>query len=378
VFAVVAVVAATAASCGRSDSSVPSISLVTPDRGRTAVVVSHLPAATLAALGGGTRTTDEWVSVLKVSVATDAPPIVGAYAVDASALTFTPAFPFDAGRPYVVRFDPAAIGGGAVLLGTVSLPASTAVPSTTVSAVYPSGETLPENLLRLYIHFSAPMGMSGGIDHVQLLDEAGLIVEGAFLPLDYEFWDSDRQRFTAFLDPGRVKRGILPNRQSGRALKRGGRYTLVVMTTWRDGNGLPLKEEFRRTFTAGAAEMRGLDTTHWRIESPRRAGPSGPAAGPLVVSFPTPLDRGLLMRALGVQRDGKPIDGEARVDAGETRWIFTPREPWSPGRYELVALSILEDPAGNQIGKAFEIDNFETIDKSPDPKTITIQFVVGG
>jgi len=28
-------------------------------------------------------------------------------------------------------------------------------------------------------------------------------------------------------------------------------------------------------------------------------------------------------------------------------------------------------------GKAFEIDNFETVDKSPDPKTIAIPFVIG-
>jgi hypothetical protein len=36
----------------------------------------------------------------------------------------------------------------------------------------------------------------------------------------------------------------------------------------------------------------------------------------------------------------------------------------------------LEDLAGNQIGRAFEVDNFDTVDKSPDPQTITIPFRV--
>ena len=46
---------------------------------------------------------------------------------------------------------------------------------------------VPENLLRLYIEFSAPMNGSG-IEHLALLDDAGTPVDGAFLPLDYEFW----------------------------------------------------------------------------------------------------------------------------------------------------------------------------------------------
>jgi hypothetical protein len=38
--------------------------------------------------------------------------------------------------------------------------------------------------------------------------------------------------------------------------------------------------------------------------------------------------------------------------------------------------STLEDPAGNQIGRAFEVDSFDTVDRSPSAKTITIPFNV--
>ncbi len=51
------------------------------------------------------------------------------------------------------------------------------------------------------------------------------------------------------------------------------------------------------------------------------------------------------------------------------------RTPWSAGAYKLVALSILEDLAGNQIGKPFEIDVFERADRLDDPPaTTTIPF----
>jgi hypothetical protein len=375
---VVILIALTAAACGRSEPSVPSIGLIKPDSGPAFIQVIGLPASTLSSLSTTSRSPERWAEILRVSVSAGGTPILGDYRVVDRTLRFTPAFPFDPGRPYAVRFHAAAAGDtSAPIFGTFALPRPAATAATSVTAVYPSGDVVPENLLRMYVEFSGPMGGSGGIDHLQLLDQSGAVVEGAFLPLDYEFWNMERTRFTVFFDPGRVKRGILPNRQSGRALKRGQRYTLVVTPAWRDANGQPLKEEFRRTFTAGPAEMQPLDTASWKVEPPRGAGPVGPAGDSLTVTFPKPLDHGLLMRALGVRKDGREIDGDARLGAGETQWIFTPRQAWSPGRYELIALSFLEDPAGNQIGRAFEVDNFETVDKDPDPQTIAIPFVVG-
>jgi hypothetical protein len=204
-----------------------------------------------------------------------------------------------------------------------------------------------------------------------LLDERGKEVPGPFLPLDYEFWNADRTRFTVFFDPGRVKKGILPNKQMGRALEVGHTYTLLVRSEWQDASGLPLKESFRRTFRAGPADTQPLDTAKWRIDGPPAGGRT-----PLVVTFPEPVDHGLLFRALGVRSAGQPLDGDVTVEASETRWTFTPRDAWRAGTYDLLALSILEDRAGNQIGRAFEVDNFETVDKGPDPRTMTLPFQV--
>ena len=164
--------------------------------------------------------------LFRVAVSETSPGMLGTYAIADNALRFTPQFPLDAGRLYVVRFDPGTSArsqraAAPPIVATVSVPAKHVAPSTTVARVYPSGDAVPENLLRMYIEFSGPMGRPSGIPHLKLLGSTAGEIEGAFLPLDYEFWDSDHTRFTAFLDPGRVKSGILPNKQMGRALDAG-------------------------------------------------------------------------------------------------------------------------------------------------------------
>ncbi len=280
-------------------------------------------------------------------------------------------FPFDDGREYDVVLDPARLPGvdGApwrqqLVTAVVGKPAVARTPSTVVTHVYPSADIVPANQLRMYLHFSAPMDWRSGYDYLTLLDERGQEVVDAFLPLDADFWNDDRTRYTVFFDPGRVKRGILPNRQMGRALEAGKRYTLVVKREWRDGHGLPLKEEFRHEFRASPPIERALTMTAWRV-TPPKAGTREPVA----VTFPNPLDHGLLRRALGVAKGGAAVVGDVSIESDETRWLFTPRDAWAPGDYELVALAFLEDLAGNRIGRAVRSRQLRTHRHHPRART---------
>ncbi len=99
-----------------------------------------------------------------------------------------------------------------------------------------------------------------------------------FLPLDAEFWNDDRTRYTVFFDPGRQKRGIAPIADMGRSLTAGKSYTLVVDAEWRDGEGLPLKQPYRRTFKVGPPDEKPLDPKSWKIDAPA-AGTSAAADG---------------------------------------------------------------------------------------------------
>ncbi len=339
------------------------------------VRVSGLSADELTALRGVAWREEAWHALMTVTVAGEAIPVAGRYIASREALEFHPRFPFDPGRSYTVRFDPARLPAprvATVVETTVGLPAREAAPPTTVTAIVPSGDVWPANLLRFYIHFSAPMSRTDGVEFVRLFDDAGKEVTGALLRSPIEFWNPERTRYTVFFDPGRVKRGILPNRTLGRALEPGRQYEVVVDAAWRDGEGRRLAQSARRSFRVGPPIERALALSDWRL-APPRAG----TTDPLVVKFPHALDDGLLRRAVGVASAGRdPLDGTVAVADGETEWRFTPARPWRAGAHELLVLSILEDPSGNRIGRAFEVEAAQVEDEPPPPEQRTLPFVI--
>ena len=369
---------ALAAACGAPAAPI-SLSIVpASDAGSAHISVSGLSATELNTLRAAPPPADVWLAMLSVRVAgadPAQPAVAGVYMVGAETLTFTPRFSFDAGRAYDVAFDPSKLPTprrDAVVRASLALPKIDRVPSAVVTRILPTSEVIPENLLRMYIEFSKPMGRATGLPFVRLLDDRGEEVREPFLPLDVEFWNPDYTRFTVFFDPGRVKRGILPNEQLGRALVVGRRYTVVVDAAWRDAQGTPLKSEYRQQFRVVPADNQPIALKQWRITAPRSGG-----RDPLIVAFPDPLDHGLLSRSLGVARPGGGVvTGVVRVDPGETRWNFTPDANWSAGSYELVVLGVLEDVAGNQIDKPFEVDMFKRIDTTSKPSERRLKFDV--
>ena len=231
------------------------------------------------------------------------------------------------------------------LTAVVGRPAVARSPSTVVTHVYPSGDVVPANQLRMYLHFSAPMDWRSGYDYVTLLDDRGEEVVDAFLPLDADFWNDDRTRYTVFFDPGRVKRGILPNRQMGRALEAGKRYTLVVKREWRDGHGLPLKEEFRHEFQASPPIERPLTMAAWKVT---RAGGGHARAGGGDVPG-SARSRPAAARARRRESGGAAARGRGRHrERRNALALHAARRRGLAGDYDLVALAFLEDLAGNR------------------------------
>ena len=75
--------------------------------------------------------------------------------------------------------------------------------------------------------------------------------------------------------------------------------------------------------------------------------------------------------------DGKPLEARSSSARSELTWAFTPAEPWKAGADNLVAFAMLEDLAGNRIGRAFEVDQFDRTDKSGEPEKTLIPFQSG-
>ena len=315
----------------------------------------------------------DWQRLLRVAVeATPALAIAGKYVVGADALAFQPAFPFDAGRSYLVRLDLSTLPTprpGPPVTTSVGLVATDPGPPVEVTAIYPSADVWPENLLRFYIHFSGPMARQGGIEHVRLIADAGEEVRDALLASPVDFWSPDQRRFTVFFDPGRVKSDLVPNQELGRALVAGKRYTIEVDSAWKDALGRPLRETYRHSFEAGPAVDAPMALSEWRLSVP-----SAGSREPLVLTLPRALDHALLERGVGVARDGAALDGRVAVGAHETTWRFGPAEPWRERTYELIVLGEVEDPQGNRIDQAFEVNPLAEAGRPERPDRYTIPF----
>ncbi|NIP93248.1 MAG: hypothetical protein GWO24_07240, partial [Akkermansiaceae bacterium] len=91
------------------------------------------------------------------------------------------------------------------------VPAARPGPRTTVTHVAPGADVLPFNLLKFYLHFSAPMTRGRAYQHITLRHHDGQPVADPFLELPEELWNPEMTRLTILLDPGRIKRGLLPN-----------------------------------------------------------------------------------------------------------------------------------------------------------------------
>lgn len=296
--------------------------------------------------------------------------MVGDYAKEKDRLTFKPRYPLDAGVRYQAVFR--ASKQAEPVIQEIALPKPKVESTTVVEHVYPSGSVLPENLLRFYIHFSAPMERGSIYQHVHLIDDKGKEIEMPFLELDEEFWDREQKRFTLFFDPGRIKRGLKPREDLGPALEENRSYRLVIDKNLLDARGAPLKEAHTKPFKVVAPDDLSPDPKTWKIE-PAAAGSSDA----LTVVFSKPLDHSLLQRLMTVlDADGQRLPGRITVSGEETRWHFQPEKPWSAGAYQVLVKTTLEDRCGNSIERPFEIDVFNAVQKKIESGELKLPFQV--
>lgn len=304
------------------------------------------------------------------------PAIGGIYSVAGDAVRLTPQYPLRSGMSYQAEYYPPArrsVDSPARYEVKIHLPAPPPAPPTSVTAIYPSASVLPENQLRFYVHFSAPMAAGNAYEHVTLYKANGDIVKRAFLEIGEELWDGTGTRITLLFDPGRVKKGLSPRFMFGPVLETGQDYRLVIEKTWRDANNQQLTANFEKKFTAGPAVETAVDIKQWKVEPPAASDKSNP----LTVQFPRSLDRALLLRMLTVvDAKGQEVEGDITLADDERRWEFRPKQAMSAGNYSLVIDTALEDSAGNNVARPFEIDIFEQVDKTPGPEFVKLPFTI--
>jgi len=354
------------------------------DTGKVIVEVSGLGSALLEELRQLKWEPFQWQRVLSVFADQDGlavegapPPMLGFYRVQAQTVRFEPRFPLQPGVRYRAVFRPSEIptkdrAEAGVIATIFRVPPRPRNPTTEVTQIYPTSDILPENLLKFYIHFSAPMSRGHIYDHIHLRDQEGQAIELPFLEIDEELWDPALTRLTLFIDPGRIKRGVLPLEEIGPALQAGKQFTLVINRAWQDGEGNPLKKSFRKQFQVGPPDRTPPDPRQWKVQPPKAQTREG-----LRIVFSDPMDHALAQRLIKVvAKAGGPVDGQVLIGDQERTWTFIPAAPWERGTFNLIVVTSLEDLAGNNIGKPFEVDLFENIQRKVATSTIQMPFEI--
>ncbi|WP_367989391.1 hypothetical protein AB2S62_19320 [Vibrio sp. NTOU-M3] len=218
-----------------------------------------------------------------------------------------------------------------------------------VSAVYPTADTLPENLLRFYIYFDQPMSTEDTLSNIYLKTNGGERLEGVFLDNKFSLWSPDRTRLTLLFDPGRVKTGLVAHNALGRALKTGLTYRLVVDVGAM--KQLNCSAVYIKEFSVEEANYDKPMITNWRINQPKYG-----TRQPLTIGFERPIDHTSLAFRIRVRNsNNETVSGSIDLGSHEKKWIFVPELNWAKDQtYALFIDPILEDIVGNRITGLFD------------------------
>jgi hypothetical protein len=345
-----------------------------------AVEVDGLSQAALNRLRRDHRTEADWRRLFPVFAeqpdasrdrAHAMPPMAGTWRVTDGHLRFEPRFPPTPGVRYRAEYRP--VGDKVIVTYFESLPSST-IPTTSVLRVFPSAGVLPENQLKFYVEFSAAMSRGGVYEHVHLRNAAGQVIDLPFLELDEELWDPSMTRLTLLIDPGRIKRGVKPLEDVGPVFEAGESYALRLDAACRDAGGRPLRATFEKKFRIGPADRVSPDPQRWHI-----GAPAANTREPLTVDFDESMDQALALRLIGVTAETRvsgAVRGDVTLTSDERRWTLVPDEPWQRGSHQLVVATTIEDLAGNNIGKTFDVDLAANSPRRTTGDTVSVTFEV--
>lgn len=280
------------------------------------------------------------------------PDVLGRHQIVEDGIRFIPDFPFVPGVSYRASFDPRPLACReyfGVVTDEFCLPKErSAFPE--VTDIFPSSEDLPENLLRFYVCFSIPMQRGRVAAEISLLGPDGKPAPDVLYRAPIELWDRSMRNLTILLDPGRLKRGVGPNRELGPPLKTGQRYTLAVGAGMTGSSGDQLPETVYKHFCVTDAVRKPISVEEWKIVLPETNSRQA-----LTLLFPRPLDWALLSHAVTVaSAREQSINGAIVIDPHEKRWTFTPASPWAADSYQVRVASTLEDVCGNSVIAAFD------------------------
>jgi hypothetical protein len=291
--------------------------------------------------------------------------VLGDYKINDDEIIFEPLVPLTRGLSYEILLDDSVISMVAIPLDNTTGPA--------LLSIYPTQDTLPENLLKMYFEFSEPMVEGNSLSHIVLLKDGKDTMEGTFLELRPELWNQEGTVLTLWLDPGRIKRDLIPNKELGSPLVAGNHYTLHIENSWKSKRGLQLKDAISKSFFTTKRDDISPQSLQWEIVVPRSS-----TRDAMIVKFYESLDPYILKETVSVENtEKKQVDGNIEILDEERILHFTPRGPWDKGVFTFTVETKLEDLSGNNLNRRFDED-IETKSRhvGADKKFSSIKFEI--
>lgn len=294
------------------------------------------------------------------------PPMLGEYSIDMDSFDFYPRFVLTPGKRYRAEFR-SPIEDDRLTIVEFHLPETSVAMAAKVNGIFPSGPKLPQNLLKFYLHFSAPMEQGNAYRYVDIAFIDGQVLKSPFLEVAEELWDRSGTRLTLLLDPGRIKRGLVPREEDGAILEAGKSYRLTVHSEWPNAQGRPMQDATIKEFTVVEEDFHQPNAEDWILKIADRKIDLSVIDEPdfkkssslnlLEVRFPESLDHAMLSHSLEViDALGNAIPGRVETRDHEQCWRFIPIATMLPGEYTVKINPLLEDLAGNSVSRPFEVD----------------------
>lgn len=308
----------------------------------------------------------KWQQILALYVGDKAPSrasypsIAGSYTLHQGNLLFTPRFAPVPDQSYTLVFNAKVLAKllpGQDKLAKASYQLTRYVApvkfakTTKVLRILPLTATVPQNVLRFYLHFSAPMSFDNPYHYLSILDEQDQVVENAFVEFSEGLWDRQRKRLTVFIHPGRIKRGVGPNVKQGMVFQPGHNYSLKLDKDFKDFRGVELSADFYKDIKVSAPVFEKIDPGSWQLGLPKSNSLQA-----LEIIPERALDSALALRMITVidAATQTEIQGSMAFDEQGIKLRFRPAQRWQAGSYQLSIEQRLEDLAGNTLGWAFD------------------------
>lgn len=287
--------------------------------------------------------------------------VLGNFSFEKEMVNFTPLVPFTPGETYHLYKDTLLVSSFHIKQNSSARPE--------LITIYPTRDTVPENLLKMYFVFSEPMQEVGDpLDYITIQNTGDQKEESIFLHLEAELWNKEHTQLTLWLDPGRIKTDLIPNKEKGLPIIKGNTYDIQIDSNWRAANGQTLKETYRKHLYVSSRDTHSPLVSEWEIEIPKAN-----TLDALTIDFKESLDAILVAETIHFfNADSTGVYGEIDLQLNEKGILFYPENPWVKGKFTIQVASKLEDLSGNNLNHLFD-RNLQTSDSGS--KATTHKFI---